>query len=170
MCDEAEDDIQPKSKSEKHIEQEETEGETESDCPDVEKEQFRCGQCGGRDELGNCKGNPKYDYKFKGCPCLEDLEFSQETPPQKRSYFGIGIAKMMRVPDFEYDTSPKTDNDTQVQLDPIGSDINEPKEAGEPTCPDLEIEHFRCSDCGGSDGFGKCKIQNENINIRDANV
>lgn len=55
-CDDEAEAEQAKSDSKKQEEQEELEEEAESECPDVEKEQFRCGQCGGRDEEGNCNG------------------------------------------------------------------------------------------------------------------
>lgn len=101
--------------------------------------------------------DPEYDYVFKGCPCLEDLDFSQETPPQIRPYFGIGITKMNRVPDFEYGAGPKTEDKTQIKSDPVEGDVNGLDDFGGLDCPDLEMEHFRCSDCGGSDDLGKSK-------------
>ncbi|KAL5331951.1 hypothetical protein ACEPPN_001492 [Leptodophora sp. 'Broadleaf-Isolate-01'] len=64
---------------------------------------------------------------------------------------------MNRVPDFEYGAGPKTEDKTQIKSDPVEGDVNGLDDFGGLDCPDLEMEHFRCSDCGGSDDLGKSK-------------
>ncbi|KAH9206372.1 hypothetical protein DL95DRAFT_416588 [Leptodontidium sp. 2 PMI_412] len=156
-CDDEAEAEQAKSDSKKQEEQEELEEEAESECPDVEKEQFRCGQCGGRDEEGNCNERILNTTSYSKGVLASRILILVRKLPQIRPYFGIGIAKMNRVPDFEYGAGPKTENKTQIKSHPVEGDVNGLDDFGGLDCPDLEMEHFRYSDCGGSDDLGKSK-------------
>ncbi|KAK0111612.1 hypothetical protein ONS95_001958 [Cadophora gregata] len=74
----------------------------EQECPEMDTHVFHCGECGGPDEQGKCKGDPEYDYEFKGCDCAPDLDWSKDIPGLKRPNFGRGSARLMRLQDIKY--------------------------------------------------------------------
>ncbi|KAH7409765.1 hypothetical protein DE146DRAFT_325863 [Phaeosphaeria sp. MPI-PUGE-AT-0046c] len=52
----------------------------ESGCPELTKNVFYCVMCGGSNENGKCKGDPKYDNEFAGCDCTPDPDWSMHPP------------------------------------------------------------------------------------------